>query len=758
MQPLARVLERRRGLVLALVAGLCLLALARLPYLRFDAVVRGFYAADDADYARLLEVFRTFGSDDLDVLLLVAADDVLTPHAVAAQRDLARGAREIRGVASAIGAPDVPVFSALGLPRPLFPREDAPAEAWSAARERARAHPLVGGQLVAESGRLAAISVRLGLEDPSVEQMAPIVGELEALAARVAAEHGVAVHLSGVPAVRVEIYGAMRRDQVRFLVVGAAIGFALLYAIFRSLVATALAALCSWVAVLWALGGLAWVNEPLNLLSAALPTLVLVVAFADAVHLLAELRSGLAAGLPARTAAVATLRHLGGACFVTSFTTAVGFLSLSLTSIPIIQRFGVACAAGTLLAFLAIVLGVPLAAGSERVARHLPARGGDPLGHHPWIARFVELCLALALRRPRVIVAGGLVLTAVAGWLALGLEPENSIRENLPRGGRAEAALDLVDRELGGILGLAVVVRSSREGELATEETFAVLEEVERAVAREPELSRAFSVLDLVRALPGEGALAARAARALALAPPEVLARSWCPAERSALLSVRVRAEGTRAVQPLLERMKRELGAIEQRHPGFAFELTGTPVVAGANLNRMITDLAKSLGSAAVVIFLAMSLAFRSWRLGAVSVVPNSMPMLLTAGALALGGGALELSGVITFSICLGIAVDDTTHVLARYRREWLAGGTTEEALRRTMYAVGLPMITTTAVFLAGFGTLALSALPGLRQFGLLAVVAMSTAMLCDLVLLPALLLLGAPGKAPRGGVGSPSA
>jgi predicted RND superfamily exporter protein len=121
--------------------------------------------------------------------------------------------------------------------------------------------------------------------------------------------------------------------------------------------------------------------------------------------------------------------------------------------------------------------------------------------------------------------------------------------------------------------------------------------------------------------------------------------------------------------------------------------------------------------------------------------------MLVTAAALSLGGGALELSGVITFSICLGIAVDDTTHVLARFRREWAEGYDAREALQRTMRGVGLPMVTTTLVFVAGFGTLALSSLPGLRQFGLLSVVAMATALTCDLVVLPALLLLGAPRR-----------
>jgi predicted RND superfamily exporter protein len=107
----------------------------------------------------------------------------------------------------------------------------------------------------------------------------------------------------------------------------------------------------------------------------------------------------------------------------------------------------------------------------------------------------------------------------------------------------------------------------------------------------------------------------------------------------------------------------------------------------------------------------------------------------------------MKLSGIITFSICLGIAVDDTTHVLARYRREWAAGYSVPVALERTMSGVGLPMVTTTLVFFGGFGTLALSALPGLREFGMLSLVAMFSALLGDLILLPALLALGSKAQ-----------
>ena len=155
----------------------------------------------------------------------------------------------------------------------------------------------------------------------------------------------------------------------------------------------------------------------------------------------------------------------------------------------------------------------------------------------------------------------------------------------------------------------------------------------------------------------------------------------------------------------------------------------------------MIGELMKSLGLASIVIFGALFVSFRSLRFGLASVLPNLFPIVTAASALVVFDHPLLLSGSIVFSICLGIAVDDTIHVIHRYRRERASGTEPVEAARRTLRTIASALLVSTAVLLGGFSVMAASSIPVLRTLGYLSVVALIAAFIGDVVLLPALLV-----------------
>lgn len=155
----------------------------------------------------------------------------------------------------------------------------------------------------------------------------------------------------------------------------------------------------------------------------------------------------------------------------------------------------------------------------------------------------------------------------------------------------------------------------------------------------------------------------------------------------------------------------------------------------------MIRDLARSLGAAALFIFLVIGIALRSASLGIISIVPNVFPLAGTGALLALAGAPLQFTSVLVFTVCLGIAVDDTIHFLVHFRREMKTGRDIQAAIRGSIASVGHVMIITTLILIAGLCVLLLSGMPTLRLFGLLSIVALGLALLADLFFLPALLL-----------------
>jgi len=141
------------------------------------------------------------------------------------------------------------------------------------------------------------------------------------------------------------------------------------------------------------------------------------------------------------------------------------------------------------------------------------------------------------------------------------------------------------------------------------------------------------------------------------------------------------------------------------------------------------------------IYLLVLTIALRSLTLGLVSIIPNAFPLLLNAGILSFLDKPLQITSVLTFSICLGIAVDDTIHFLIRFLRERKQGRNVHDSIVNAFESVGLALLITTAIIAGGFLAAMTSAMPGLVFFGALACSAMCAALIGDLVILPALLL-----------------
>jgi len=192
----------------------------------------------------------------------------------------------------------------------------------------------------------------------------------------------------------------------------------------------------------------------------------------------------------------------------------------------------------------------------------------------------------------------------------------------------------------------------------------------------------------------------------------------------------------------VFERVKAQLEALEQEFPGFEANLGGGAVSRWENLYQIVVDLLVSLGSAMVIIFIVLGLVFRSLTIGLISIVPNLFPLALAGVYLVFVGQALEIVTVCAFTVCLGIAVDDTIHFLTRYQ-ESLKGNRPEErdvAIREAFTSVGTALIITTLVLVAGFSSVFLADSRDHIIFATMGTITITVALFADLLVLPALL------------------
>ncbi len=577
-----------------------------------------------------------------------------------------------------------------------------------------------------------------------------IISELDAEAR---ADGWGAFYLGGVPYIS-EIYtGVIQHDLKVFLPLTGLVVALLLLALFRTLRGVLLPITVVGVGIVWAVGFMMGTGGKLNMINSSMPTLLLVIAIADSVHILTRYLDEAERSADGEQAARRTMRYMAPACLLTSVTSAVGFASLTTAHLPIIRGFGSYTAFGILLSYVVTMLLMPacLASLPLQTAR----QGGAELGLR--VSRWLtDLCVSLVTRHAFATTLALLAFGVVMGWGISRIDRNMHIMEELQEDNEAAVANRVIEEHLGGVLSGAIVFHGSA-GTFADPEALRAFDEI-GAFAEDwrwedgrPLIARAYSLAPVVR----EAHAAYRGADEFNVIPGTsagvVALLDQLPVkERSRLVSAdygvahisfRMYDVGSSAWSALRAELAREVAARSSSFGDAEWYFTGSSTLGQDAMRFMTRDLVTSLMLAVVIIMLLMSALFRSIRLGMLSMVPNAFPLLVTLGAVGYLGIEMRVSTAVVFSVSLGIAVDDTIHVLVRFREELDRGTAYAEALEQALHAAGRGVIFTTVILCIGFGALTFSEFTAVRELGRLGGITLVSALVGDLLVLPLVLL-----------------
>jgi predicted RND superfamily exporter protein len=750
MNVYADLFGRNRVLIALIAVVFSSLAGYGITFLEIDDTPRNLFAAQDDDFRQLERLFQDFGSDDNDCVVVLEGDHIYSPAGANAIRKIIAGIRDQK--ARDLGLISVQSVADIG----LLPPEGAAPDVFERQRAESLRHPLVAGQLLSRDGKTMLIFARIRSDYDVIKKVEPAVNEVRRITADAVAGTGLRGSVTGIPTLRAEVIQSLRATQLNYTILGTSIAFMAGVLVFRRPTAVMIVSLPAFVSVFWTLGLLGLMGEKLNVVNSVMPSLILVIAFTDAVHLLVHIRKARAEGMERLEAVQSSIRHLGLACLMTSFTTAIGFGSLIVARVQTVQGLGIDCAIGAMVGFVATLMLVPLLA-STRLGDNLVLRKGEE--QEPLVVRWMAHVLAASGRWPRTVALVGSVATVYCCWVALGLKPDNRLTETLPTGSPSYQTMERCDEAFGGVLLVHTVVDWPEGTKLGSAELLSLHEDLHNLYSGnellgskgQPLLVSPISYLNFLQAIPRGRLKLESLARAIAVykdiplvgpltVPPAVLGRFVREDLRRSIVSIHIRDIGVQEYQPVFDKARLKLAELEQKHPGFKLRLTGTPVVASYKVREMIEDLASSLMLAGLIIFITMAIAFRSALLGFVSVLPNIFPLAVTAATLVWLGMPLQMASVIVFNIGIGMAVDNTIHLITRFQREYPIDYSVSAALRRTGLAVGKAVFSTTVVLLAGFGSVGISEIPVTRLFSMLACMMLAAALVGDLILLPAML------------------
>jgi predicted RND superfamily exporter protein len=755
-----------------------------------DPSVESMLPGSRADRAFQERFVERFGSDEL-VFVALRLPHPFGSQSLAVVERISQGLREIPQIDRVVSPTTVTHASreldgegeASLVIEPLvrfLPRTDAEEDAlW----RRATSDPLLVRNLISPpssegpAGPSTVLVVGRIVERPGdLTYRREIARQVRALVAEELAREptlAVSASIAGVPIVKAVVVDLTLSELLRIEPLAWAANALIVFALFRRLRATVFTLLIAGVSLLWTLGLLTWLGSSLNILSIVVLELVKALAVVTAIHVLAGHRRLASAGVEPSELAAEAAQSVALPSFLSTLTSSLGCLGLALSGIDPMRDVGVYSAFGLMVGWLLAMTLLPalLALGpSDEPGAAEPwtgARTGE------WLARVVGPACA----RPTWTIAVVLVLTVVAGLGVLRLRVESSVMAMLDPAHPIRVATDAIGAEVSGIQPLEIVVRTA-PGEALEPATLARVEELQRWLDSQPKIDRTLSIVDYLKRLNGplqdDGSgverlpeTAAQAGALLFLAESQDrsdLADTWLSPSwedpTHLRVTVRSRVYSAEDTTALVDRIRAHLvGDLHMRddvsasaavalEPGaLAAGMTGVMVLFANTRNVLLNGQWSSWLIALGVIWLALIAAMRSIRVGTIAIIPNALPSVMMFGYMGWAGIPLDFATGLTAAISTAIADDDTIHLLSGYRARIAEGAQPREAIREAIREVG-PVILLAAVVLAlGFFTFSAATFGPVFNFGVLAGATVLTAVLYDLFLLPAMLLVGHRGS-----------
>jgi hypothetical protein len=667
-------------------------------------------------------------------------------HALAVAIGKTPGVRRVDGPATS----PLLVAELFDLPRARRLAPDGlPAPDLDALVPLALADPLWVGQIVSPDARAGALVVTLEDSSSATAERA-VDAALAALAPFEA--RGYEFALAGGPVEFVVAGRDLDRQAQRLVPAIVLLVFAIVWLAFRSAPLAALALAGVGMALLAAVGLQGWLGWPRTSFFQVLPPLLLTIGVCYAIHLLAAYAERLGAaggGDAARPMALAgALAGVARPCLYTALTTAAGFASFHTSGLESLVRFGWIAAFGVMAALVVTFTLLPVA-----LAR-LPARWISPQRESALWARSVDQLAAGAPRWRVRTLAVTLLLSLLAAAGLARLRIDASFEEiygerNLVVRWARQAAEVRGAETLELALALPPGVEPTAPEAL---ETLAALEALEA-----PGLGRPLSIVAPMRrlhalfyggalALDGEAVVPERFAslqRMLRAEDPELFAFYVAPARGDEPAAFRLSFQAEKLPQDelraLVARVEHDVAA--QLPAGYAATVTGPLVVVSRMIDEIRDTQIGSFGSALLLVGILAAFCLRSIPLALLAMIPTTLPVLLTLGAMGALAVPLDVGTAMVAAVVLGLGVDEALHLLSAYRRLREQGCAREPAIQAALREVGRPLLTSALALGLGFLVLAFVPWKSLASFGAVSVVAIAASLLADLLVLPALLL-----------------
>ncbi len=587
-----------------------------------------------------------------------------------------------------------------------------------------------------------------------------IIDDIEHASIRFADKYGLKAHFSGLPYTRTRIMQLVEDELFMFIFMALMVSAFILYLFFRSFKVVIFSMLIVSIGVIWAMGSINLFDYKITVLTGMIPPLIIVIGIPNSVYLLNKYHSEYVKHGNQTKALQRVITKVGTATFLTNLTTALGFATFLVTGNSFLMEFGIIASINIMGVFVLSILLIPiffsfLSAPKRRHIKHLEYKSVNLI-----LSKFS----IITQNHRKAVYVSVLILIMLSIYGTSLMENEGYIVDDIPHDDPVYVDLKFFEKHIKGVLPFEIAIDTKKNKGIYKLSTLKRIEQLQLRLAKFKELSGTSSIVDVLKfarqayyngkpehyKLPSNEEMSFIAKYIPKMNSPEgtnLISRFVDSRSQITRLSFRIKDIGTLQTKQITDSIR---GIVNEIFPTeqYNVSVTGSSIIFTQGTTHLINNLTSSLALAIVLIAVFMAIMFRSVRMVFISVVPNLLPLLLTAGIMGFFNIAIKPSTVLVFSIAFGISVDNAIHFLAKYKQE--LASTNQDVQKSVDFALretGVSIIYTAFILFFGFAIFIASKFGGTQALGLLVSITLMVAMFGNLLLLPSLLISFAPEK-----------
>jgi hypothetical protein len=543
-------------------------------------------------------------------------------------------------------------------------------------------------------------------------------------------------------------------DEIQWFVLAALLVTSVIFFFFfRSFRATLISMLTVIIGVMWAFGFMGLLGFEITVLTAVIPPLIIIIGIPNCIFLINKYQHEIKKHGNQAKSLQRVITKIGNATLMTNVTTASGFATFIFTQSELLKEFGILASINIIAIFILSLLIIPI------IYSYMPLPNDKHLRHlgKQWIEGFVEWIVKM-VRDKRITIY--FTSVAVLGISIIGIfniKISGSLLEDMPQNAEFFEDIKFFEDKFDGVLPLEIMINTKRPNSVIKLSTLKKMDQLASEIVDIKELSAPLSVVNLAKyskqafynnnpkyyQLPTsqEQTFMSPYLKSMENMKGAGISSYVDSTGQFARMTMFMKDITTEEIKKIEDRL---LPKIQKIFPEDRYEvtMTGKALVYQKGTHYLVDNLVLSLSLAILLIALFMAWMFRSFRMILISLIPNLLPLLMTAGMMGFLGVPIKPSTILVFSIAFGISVDDTIHFLAKYRQElkanhWKIKRSVYPALRETTVS----MFYTSIVLFFGFSVFMISSFGGTVALGGLVSATLLFAMLANLLLLPSLLL-----------------